>query len=84
MALIRYTRAHDVDDPELLDYYEDGAMPRGYVRWVVLVVAVLIFTLAFVALAYAQDDGFEWANGQPVSSIGRTIPEPIGTDGDVR
>ena len=57
---------------------------RCGLRWLGVVLIVLALVCGVYALAFAQDDGFEFANGQPTSSIGRTVPEPIGTCGDVR
>jgi len=81
MALIPFAHPHDSEFAGLRDFYEDGALPRRRrSRALAWIVALIVFALAFTALAFAQDGG-ELPTGQPVSSIGRIYPLVKGTAG---
>jgi hypothetical protein len=77
-----YRRAHDIDDPELRDYFVWDPTPTRSVgpRTIVCLLAALVFALGFAAYVFAQDGG-EYPTGQPASSIGRIYPLPKGTQG---
>jgi hypothetical protein len=76
-----YARAHDIDNAGLRDYFAwDEPRRHRWPRVLVCLVAVLVFALAFVAFAFAQDGG-EAPTGQPASSIGRIYPLTKGTAG---
>jgi hypothetical protein len=77
-----YRRAHDIDDPELRDYFVWDPTPTRSVgpRTIVCLLAALVFALGFAAYVFAQDGG-EYPTGQPASSIGRIYPLMKGTAG---